>query len=156
MSPFQLSYVGEGRRNRLYKPMMMGTVLIYGRATEVFLSRRIARKLNEDIAFRVLCGGSFLRPRTICEFRQRHLGDFWHLFLKFARLSRGAGITLRESCLRTTCAASARLQAGQHGAADDERVGSRGRTGTLGVAAARLDQGGSGLPPFRRRGLGEG
>ena len=54
---------------------MMVTVLIYAYASGVFSSRRIARKLHEDVAFRLLCGGSFPRHRTIC-FRRRHLDDF--------------------------------------------------------------------------------
>ena len=41
---------------------MMVTVLIYAYATGVFSSRRIARKLHEDVAFRMLCGGSFPPP----------------------------------------------------------------------------------------------
>ena len=92
LSPFYLPYEGDGRRNRPYEPRMMVTVLIYAYATGVFSSRRIARKLHEDVAFRMLCGGSFPRHRTICEFRRRHLGDFRHLFLEVVRLAREAGI----------------------------------------------------------------
>ena len=45
-----------------------------------------------DVAFRMPCGGSFPRHRTICEFSRRHLGDFRHLFLGVVRLAREAGI----------------------------------------------------------------
>ena len=92
LSPFYSPYAGDGRRNRPYEPRMMVTVLIYAYATGVFSSRRIARKLHEDVAFRMLCGGSFPRHRTICEFRRRHLDDFRHLFLEVVRLAREAGM----------------------------------------------------------------
>ena len=44
-----------------------------GYATGVFSSRGLARKLEEDVAFRVLAAGNFPSHRTICEFRRRHL-----------------------------------------------------------------------------------
>ena len=92
LSPFCLPCAGDGRRNRPHDPRMMAAVLIYAYATGVFSSRRIARKLHEDVAFRMLCGGSFPRHRTICEFRRRHLGDFRHLFLEVVRLARESGM----------------------------------------------------------------
>ena len=70
----------------------MATVLIYARATGVFPSRRIARRRHEDVSFRMLCGGSFSRHRTICELRRCHLGDFRHLFLEVVHLAREAGM----------------------------------------------------------------
>ena len=38
---------------------MMVKVLLYGYATGVFSSRKIAAKLHEDVAFRVLAAGNF-------------------------------------------------------------------------------------------------
>ena len=55
---------------------MLVKVLIYAYATGVFSSRGNARKLEEDVAFRVLAAGNFPQHRTICEFRRRHLEDF--------------------------------------------------------------------------------
>ena len=92
MTPFYRPYAGDGRRNRPYDPTMMMTVLIYAYATGVFSSRRIARKLHEDVAFRLLCGSTFPSHRTLCEFRRRHLGDFEHLFVAVVQLAREAGI----------------------------------------------------------------
>jgi len=92
LSPFHSPYAGDGRRNRPYEPRMMVTVLIYAYATGVFPSRRIARRLHEDVAFRMLSGGSFPRHRTICGFRRRHPGDFRHLFPEVVRLAREAGM----------------------------------------------------------------
>ena len=61
-------YEGDGRRNAPYEPRMK--VLVYGYATGVFSSRGMARKLEEDVAFRV--AGNFPSHRTLCEFRRRH------------------------------------------------------------------------------------
>ena len=52
-------YEGDGRRKSPYEPRMMVKVLIYGYATGVFSSRRLAKKLEEDVAFRVLGAGNF-------------------------------------------------------------------------------------------------
>jgi transposase len=52
---------------------MVVKVLVYGYATGVFSSRKIARKLYEDMAFRVLAAGNFPRHRTLCECRTLHL-----------------------------------------------------------------------------------
>ena len=51
---FDAPYEGDGRRNAPYEPRMMVKVLLYGYATGVFSSRGMARKLEEDVAFRVL------------------------------------------------------------------------------------------------------
>ena len=56
LSAFYAPYEGDGRRNAPYEPSMMVKVLIYAYATGVFSSRAIARKLEEDVAFRKRCG----------------------------------------------------------------------------------------------------
>ena len=70
----------------------MVKVLLYGYATGVFSSRRIARKLEEDVAFRVLGAGNFPSHRTLCEFRRRHLEDFKGLFLEVVGVAREMGL----------------------------------------------------------------
>ena len=84
-------YEGDGRRKSPYEPRMMVKVLIYGYATGVFSSRRIAKKLEEDVAFRVLGAGNFPSHRTVCEFRRRHLADFKRLFVEVVRLAGAMG-----------------------------------------------------------------
>ena len=58
----------------------------------VFSSRGIARKLEEDVAFRVLGAGNFPQHRTLCAFRRRHLADFKELFIEVVRLARELGL----------------------------------------------------------------
>ena len=59
LTAFYALYEGDGRRNAPYEPRMMVKVLLYAYATGVFSSRRVARKLEEDVAFRVLAAGNF-------------------------------------------------------------------------------------------------
>ena len=92
LSGFYARYEGDGRRNAPYEPSMMVKVLIYGYATGVFSSRRIARKLEDDVAFRMLAAGNFPQHRTICEFRRRHLEDFGRLFVEVVRVAREMGL----------------------------------------------------------------
>ena len=89
---FYAPYDGDGRRNAPYEPSMMVKVLLYAYATGVFSSRGIARKLEEDVAFRMLAAGNFPKHRTICEFRRRHLPDFRGLFLEVVRMAREMGL----------------------------------------------------------------
>ena len=92
LSPFYGPYEGDGRRNSPYDPRMMVKVLIYAYATGTFSSRKMARKLEEDIAFRMLAAGNFPQHRTLCEFRRRHLGDFRAVFAEVVRLARKMGL----------------------------------------------------------------
>ena len=92
LQAFYAPYEGDGRRNSPYEPAMMVKLLLYGYATGVFSSRRIERKLDEDVAFRMLAAGNLPRHRTICEFRRRHLGDFKALFVQVVRIARELGL----------------------------------------------------------------
>ena len=57
LSAFYSPYEGDGRRNAPYEPAMMVKILIYAYATGTFSSRKISRKVEEDIAFRMLVAG---------------------------------------------------------------------------------------------------
>ena len=92
LSAFYAPYEGDGRRKPPHEPRMMVKVLIHGCATGVFSSRGLARKLDEDVAFRVLASGNFPSHRTICEFRRRHLSDFRRLFVEVVRLAAETGL----------------------------------------------------------------
>jgi hypothetical protein len=67
---------------------MMVKVTVYVFATGTNRSRKIARKLYEDIAFRVLPVSNFPAHRTIREFRALHLSEFTELFVEVQRLAR--------------------------------------------------------------------
>ena len=94
---FYSRYEGDGRRNQPYDPAMLVKVLVYGYATGVFSSRKIARKLFEDVAFRMLGAGNFPSHRTICDFRVRHLPELTELFEQVARLAKEMGVKYDRS-----------------------------------------------------------
>jgi transposase len=92
LQAFYAPYEGDGRRNQPFDPQMMVAVLLYAYATGTFSSRRIARKLEEDVAYRVLAAGNFPAHRTIAEFRQEHLAAFEALFVQVVAIAREAGV----------------------------------------------------------------
>ena len=85
-------YQGDGRRNQPYHPAMLLKVLVYAYATGVFSSRKIARKLDEDVAFRVLAAGNRPDFRTINRFRGEHLELFSKLFVEVVKLAKRMGL----------------------------------------------------------------
>jgi transposase len=92
LSAFHARYAGGGSRNQPFHPAMMVKVLVYAYATGVFSSRKIARKLHEDVAFRVLGAANFPAHRTIRDFRALHLKEFTDLFVQVVRLAREMGL----------------------------------------------------------------
>lgn len=92
LQKFYARYEGDGRRNQPYDPAMLAKVLVYGYATGVFSSRKIARRLYEDIAFRFLGAGNFPRHRTICDFRAKHWPEFIELVVQVIKLASELGL----------------------------------------------------------------
>ena len=82
-----------GKGELPYDPRMMLRVLIYGYSTGVTSSRKIAKQLEENVAFRVLAGNQMPSHRTICRFRERHLEEFKSLFAQVVRLAAESGLT---------------------------------------------------------------
>lgn len=92
LSAFHARYAAGGPRNQPFHPAMMVKVMVYAYATGIFSSRKIARKLFEDVAFRVLAADNFPAHRTIRDFRALHLGEFTELFVQVVRLAREIGL----------------------------------------------------------------
>ncbi len=91
LSAFYERYQGDGRRNSPYAPRMMVKVWVYGYATGVRSSRKLARKLVEDVPLRVLAAGNFPKHRTLCDFRKKNLEAFKTLLVEIVRLAREMG-----------------------------------------------------------------
>ena len=87
-------YEAEERGYPPYHPVMLTKVLVYAYCVGVFSSRRIQRRLVEDIAFRVLAAGNAPDFRTIADFRKTHLPALRGFFEQVLRLARDLG-TLR-------------------------------------------------------------
>ena len=155
LTAFCAPYEGDGRRNAPYEPRMMVKVLLYGYATEVFSSRALARKLEEDVAFRVLGAGSFPSHRTLCEFRRRHLGEFKRLFVEVVRVARELGLA-RFGKLSID-GTKVRANASKRKAMSYAHGPGALRATQVAVRSAQwLGQGGPGIPAIQRAGSGQG
>jgi transposase len=92
LSAFFARYANGGPRNQPFNPVMMVKVLVYSYATGVFSSRKIERRLQEDVAFRLLAAGNFPRHRTIRDFRAQHLDELSALFVQVVKVAQELGL----------------------------------------------------------------
>jgi transposase len=91
LSAIESMYEGEDRGQPPYHPRMMTKILLYGYCVGVFSSRRIQKRLVEDVAFRVLSAGNQPDFRTISDFRKLHLKALEELFQQMLRLTLETG-----------------------------------------------------------------
>lgn len=92
LGAFHARYEKDGPRNQPFHPAMMVKVLLYAYATGVFSSRKIATKLREDVAFRLLAAGNQPAGRTIRDFRAFHLKELGELFVQVVKLAKEMGL----------------------------------------------------------------
>lgn len=91
LSAMDAVYGNEKRGQPPYDPRMMTKLLVYAYCVGVFSSRRIERRLVEDIAFRVLAAENQPNFRTISDFRKIHLRTLEGLFEQVLRIALEAG-----------------------------------------------------------------
>ena len=92
MSEVTARYERERRGGPPYHPRMMVKVLLYGYCVWVASSRRIAQRLHEDIAFRVLAANNTPDFRTISDFRKDNVDALSGLFVQVLALCQQAGL----------------------------------------------------------------
>ena len=92
MSKVTARYERERRGGPPYHPRMMVKVLLYGYCVGVASSRRIAQRLHEDIAFRVLAANNTPDFRTISDFRKDNLDALSGLFVQVLALCQQSGL----------------------------------------------------------------
>jgi transposase len=91
LSAIESVYEEEDRGQPPYHPRMMTKILLYGYCVGVFSSRRIQKRLVEDVAFRVLAAGNQPDFRTISDFRKLHLKALEEMFKQMLRLTLETG-----------------------------------------------------------------
>lgn len=91
LSAILAPYEREERGDPPSHPVMLTKVRLYAYSVGVFSSRKIQRRLSEDIAFRVLAADNHPDFRTIADVRQRHLAALDGRFVQVLRLAREAG-----------------------------------------------------------------
>ena len=91
LSAIESVYEKEWRGQPPYHPRLMVKLLLYGYCLGVRSSRKIAQRLVEDVAFRVLAAGNQPDFRTLSDFRKIHLPALEQLFQQVLRLALEAG-----------------------------------------------------------------
>jgi transposase len=87
---FEQAYASEGRL--AYPPAMMLKVWLYAFALGVNSTRRLERRIQEDLAFRYLGGGLCPDHKTLSEFLRRHRRAINDLFTQVVQIARAAGL----------------------------------------------------------------
>jgi transposase len=120
LSAIEATYEDELRGGPPYHPAMMVKLVLYAYCTGVYASRRIHKRVHEDVAFRVLAAGNTPDFRTISEFRKRHLEALGALFRQVLTLAQEAGlVTLGHVALDGT---KIRANASKHKAMSYDRL----------------------------------
>jgi len=91
LSAVHAVYGGEKRGQPPYDPRLMIKLLVYGYCTGVFSSRRMQKRLQEDIPFRVLAAGNDPDFRTISDFRKIHIATLQNLFEQVLEMALESG-----------------------------------------------------------------
>ena len=91
LSAIESVYEEDDRGQPPYHPRMMTKILLYGYCVGVFSSRKIQKRLVEDVAFRVLAAGNQPDFRTISDFRKLHLKALEEMFQQMLRLTLETG-----------------------------------------------------------------
>jgi transposase len=92
LQPILATYGGVTRGTAPYHPQLLVKVLLYAYAVGIPASRQIARKLEEDVAFRVLAANQRPDFRTLSDFRRQHLTALAELFVQVLKLCQRAGL----------------------------------------------------------------
>jgi transposase len=92
LSAIMERYAGEERGYPPYHPAMMVKVLLYAYCIGIASSRKIEKRLCEDIAFRVLAANNTPDFRTVSDFRKDHLKALAGLFLQVLKLCQKTGL----------------------------------------------------------------
>jgi transposase len=87
LSAIESYYEQEERGYPPYHPRMMIKILVYGYCVGVFSSRKLQKRLQEDVAFRILAAGNEPDFRTISDFRKLHLEALEGLFRQVLRMA---------------------------------------------------------------------
>jgi len=91
LSEIESYYERDDRGQPPYHPRMMTKVLVYAYCVGIFSSRKIQKRILEDVAFRILAAGNEPDFRTISDFRKIHYKALEGLFQQVLQLALTAG-----------------------------------------------------------------
>ena len=169
LTAFYAAFRADGRGGAVYDPEMMLGVLIYAYCTGERSSRRIEKRLVEDVAYRVIAVNQSPDHATLARFRARHQDAIAGLFSQVLGLCVKAGLvdaglvaidgtkieadaSYFANRTRDELAAAVLAEAAATDAAEDEQLGDRsgselpddwaggqGRRGRIRAALAELE-----------------
>src|SRR4051794_37476850 len=93
---FYASYRRDGWGRAAHDPAMMVALLLYAYAVRERSSRRIERRCEDDVAFRVITANEVPDHATIARFRVRHERALGDVFADVLRLCADAGLVRLE------------------------------------------------------------
>ena len=92
LAAIERTYRADGWGQAAYEPAMMVALLLYAYCLGERSSRRIERRCQRDVAFRVLTANQGPDHTTIARFRQTHETELATLFTQVLRLCAEAGL----------------------------------------------------------------
>src|SRR6266540_3403032 len=92
LEPFYAAYRDDGWGRAAHDPPMMVALCLYAYATGERSARRIERRCQEDIAYRVITANQVPDHSTIARFRARHAEQLADLFGQILGLCARAGL----------------------------------------------------------------
>src|SRR5215831_8572117 len=137
LKPILATYGGVTRGTAPYHPQLLVKVLLSAYAMGIPASRQIARKLEEDVAVRVLAANQRPDFRTLSDVRKPHLPALASLVVQVLQFCQRAGLVKRgHLALEGT---NVKANASKSKAMSDGRDGdgSRAHTGGAGHGGAR-------------------
>src|SRR3989344_1422463 len=98
LTALEQSYSNEHGGSSAYHPAMLLAVIIYGYMNGVFSSRKIAKRLSQDLAFMYLAGNTKPDFRTLARFRKEK-GEYLETVLaKVVHKARELGLVSFGTC----------------------------------------------------------
>ena len=92
LSPFYAKYRTNGQGNAAWHPKMMVSLLLYAYCHGERSSRKIEKRCETDVAYRVITGNEKPDHCSISRFRKEHTAAVKSLFIEILRLCAEAGL----------------------------------------------------------------
>lgn len=98
LSSLEQSYNNENGGRSAYHPAMLLSVLVYAYSNGIFSSRKIAKRLSQDLAFMYLSGKSTPDFRTLSRFRKEKGAHFQSIFVDVVKRAKDLGLVSFGTC----------------------------------------------------------
>jgi transposase len=98
LTGLEQSYNNQHGGRAAYHPVMLLSLLIYGYMNGIFSSRKIAKRLKQDLAFMYLAGNSTPDFRTLARFRKEKGACLEDIFATVVKKSHALGFVAFGTC----------------------------------------------------------